>query len=143
MPRGAEFARWNRELDQAAYGPVWLRDDRVAEKLLYGESGRNFYELKAGAIMPNHVHMVILPKRELPTIMRWIKGSAARATNLILGRAGQAFWQAESLDHRVKDSAGVIRYIEYNRVNAGFVKTPDEWNDSGARWAGESACPTL
>ena len=27
---GRAFLAWDREVDQAAFGPVWLRDDRVA-----------------------------------------------------------------------------------------------------------------
>ncbi|MGA3236001.1 MAG: transposase [Bryobacteraceae bacterium] len=49
-----------------------------ADALLYGESGRHFYQLRAWVIMPNHVHVLLLPKTSLPVIMRWLKGSTAR-----------------------------------------------------------------
>jgi putative transposase len=94
---GRAFLALDREVDKAAFGPVWLRDARVArvvaEARLYGESGRRFYQLRAWVIMPNHVPVVLRPMTSLPVIMRWLKGSSARQANLILGRTGQAFWQ--------------------------------------------------
>ncbi len=46
--------------------------------------------------MPNHVHVVLEPRRALPQMMRWLKGRTARQANRILGRRGQPFWQDES-----------------------------------------------
>src|SRR6202051_3751070 len=60
-------------------------------------------------IMPNHVHVLLLPKTSLPVILRWLKGSTARRANLILGRTGKAFWQDESFDHCVRDEAELDR----------------------------------
>ena len=139
-----------READRAAFGPVWLRDARVADvvahALLYGESGRHFYQLRAWVIMPNHVHVLLRPQIQLPVITRWLKGSTARQGNLILGRTGKAFWQDESFDHRVRDEvelARIIHYVEHNPVSAGLVSDPADWPWSSAGLAGESACPTI
>ena len=148
---GRAFLILDREVDKAAFGPVWLPDARVAnmvaDALLHGERGRNFYQLRAWVIMPNHVHVLLLPKISLPVITRWLKGSTARQANLILGRTGEAFWQGESFDHRVRDEAELdrlVHYVEYNPVNAGLAANPRAWHWSSARWlAGESACPTI
>ena len=147
---GRAFFVQDREVDKAAFGPVWLRDPRVAsvvaDALMYGENGRHFYQLRAWVIMPNHVHALLLPKTSLPVIMRWLKGSTARQANLILGRTGQAFWQDESFDHRVRDEvelARIAHYVEYNPVSAGLAANPPAWPWSSARLAGESACPTI
>ena len=94
--------------------------------------------------MPNHVHLLLLPKTSLPVILRWLKGSAARQANLILGRTGEAFWQDESFDHCVRDEAELdrlVRYVEYNPVSAGLAANPRAWRWSSARLAGESALP--
>jgi hypothetical protein len=83
----------------ARTGPPYLRHAHPAAKL----------------IMPNHVHVLLLPKNPLPVITRWLKGSTARQANLILGRTGQAFWQDESFDHRVRDEMEldkIVRYVE-------------------------------
>src|ERR1700690_162690 len=91
---GQSFVALDREMDKAAFGPVWLRDPGVAQvvadALLYGESGRHFYQLRAWVIMPNHVHVLLLPTTPLPVITRWLKGSTARRANMILGRPGEA-----------------------------------------------------
>jgi REP element-mobilizing transposase RayT len=137
-------------MDKAAFGPVWLADARVAHvvahTLLYGESGRHFYQLRAWVIMPNHVHALLRPKTSLPVITRWLKGSTARKANLILGRTGETFWQDESFDHRVRDETEldrIVRYVEYNPVSAGLAANPGDRPWSSARLAGESACPTI
>jgi hypothetical protein len=147
---GRAFLALDREVDKAAFGPIWLRDARVAgvvaDALLYGERGRQFYEPRAWVIMPNHVHALLRPKTSLPVITRWLKGSTARQANLIPGRTGKAFWQDESFDHRVRDEAEldrIVRYVEYNPVNAGPATHPRAWPWSSARLAGESACPTI
>ena len=150
LPAGRAFAAADREMDQALFGPVWLGDPRIArlvvEALLYGEAGRGFYELRAWVIMPNHVHVVLRPTTSLARILRWLKGSTARQANLILGRTGEAFWQDESFDHRVRDEMElerIVRYVEYNPVNAGLVAEPYEWAWSSAGLAGGSTCPTV
>jgi REP element-mobilizing transposase RayT len=150
---GRAFLAFDREVDKAAFGPVWLRDDRVArvvaDALLYGESGRHFYRLRAWVVMPNHVHVLLRPMTSMPVITRWVKGSTARQANLILGRTGEPFWQDESFDHRVRDEVElgrIVRYVEHNPVSAGLARNPREWAWSSAQLAGGapsgSACPT-
>jgi len=141
------LARLDAELDRAASGPVWLKDPRLArlvsEAILYGAENRKFYDLLAWVVMSNHVHVVIAPKRPMPQITRWLKGSTAREANRLLGSTGKPFWHAESFDHRVRDLGRAIQYVENNPVAAGLVSRPNEWRWSSAGWAGESACPTL
>jgi putative transposase len=146
---GQSFVAFDREIDKAAFGPVWLRDARVArvvaDAILYGEKGRTFYELGAWVIMPNHVHVLLRHKTPLPVIMRWLKGSTAREANRILGRTGEPFWQNESFDHRVRTELEldrIVRYVEHNPVSAGLANNPGDWLWSSARLAGGSACPT-
>ena len=140
LSAGRSFLALDREADKAVFGPVWLRDARiarvVANALLYGESGRHFYQLRAWVIMPNHVHAVLRPKTSLPVIMRWLKGSTARQANLILGQTGEAFWQDESFDHRVRDEVEldrIVRYVEQNPVSAGLAAKARDWLWSSAR----------
>ena len=58
-----------------------------------------------------------------PSCMARLKGSTARQANLILGRTGEAFWQDESFDHRVRDEVEldrIVRYVEHNPASAGL-----------------------
>ena len=77
--------------------------------------------------MPNHVHVLLDPKSELRKITKWLKGSTAHEANKILNRQGNLFWQDESFDHWIRNSAQFERvraYIEKNPVAARLVKLP-------------------
>jgi REP element-mobilizing transposase RayT len=121
-----------------SHGRLWLSDARVARQVVdairTGES-RKRYELHAWVVMPNHVHMLILPHVPLPQITHWIKGRTAREANLLLERTGEPFWQHESWDHWVRDEREfqrIVAYIEQNPVSAGLAGTPEGWPWSSA-----------
>jgi putative transposase len=71
---GQTFHRIDREIDRAAFGPVWLRKAPIAsmivKTLLAGQNERRFYLLRAFLIMPNHIHLVLLPKVQMAVILR-------------------------------------------------------------------------
>jgi REP element-mobilizing transposase RayT len=109
------------------------------------------YDLGAYAIMPNHVHLLILPKTPPDQLMKSLKGSTAREANRALGRTGETFWQKESYDHWVRDRQELERiraYIQNNPVNAGLVRAPQDFPWSSASVensldaARKSACAT-
>ena len=87
-------------------------------------------------MMPNHVHMVCTPLLQeddtyhlLHRILQSLKRYTARQANEMLGRRG-SFWQAESYDHVVMDSAELERIVQYiidNPVNAGLVSERESW----------------
>src|ERR1039457_6828064 len=87
--------------------------------------------------MPNHVHLLILPKVAVPEITRWLKGSTARRANQLLMRTGLPFWQHESYDHWVRNTKEfdrIIGYIEDTPVSAGLVGSLELWPWSSAAW---------
>jgi REP element-mobilizing transposase RayT len=135
-------------LDRQSAGPRWLAQppiaNLVAEAILRGEKDRRFYELAAWVVMPNHVHVLFLPRRPLRVILRWLKGSTARRANQALGRAGE-FWQEESFDHWVRNQREfekIVRYIEQNPVSAGLAAAAELWQwSSAARQAEAPALP--
>jgi hypothetical protein len=93
----------------------------AAEALERGEDEYRLYERFAWVIMSNQVHLVMRTFRPSPAAMRWIKGSTARSANLLLGRAGQPFWQYESYDHCIRNLDELnraIRYVETTRLFA-------------------------
>lgn len=133
------FARADRLLDRAKTGPKWLGDPRVAsavvEVIRRGADKLQQFQLQAYVVMPNHVHLLIIPIPSVTKIMRGIKGISARDANRILGRQGQVFWQDESFDHWVRSEEEfwkIKRYIENNPVRAGLAKLPEEWEWSSA-----------
>ena len=149
----------DRYLDTTRLGPMYLRRkdiaNIVATNLQRGvELGH--YDPRAWVIMANHVHALLLPKVSPERLLGALKGCAAREANLVLGRTGQPFWQAESYDHWVRDARElekIVIYIENNPVKAGFVTRPEDYPWSSAAKpaardgrspvaAGTSACAT-
>ncbi|MGA2740019.1 MAG: transposase [Bryobacteraceae bacterium] len=136
---GQRFVAFDRELDRAATGPVWLADRRiaqcVAEALHYGERELHLYRLRAWVLMSNHMHILIYPNADLSRITKAIKSFSARKANTILNRTGQAFWQDESYDHWVRtpeELEKIVRYIETNPVTAELVSRAEDWLWSSA-----------
>ena len=139
---GHAFAAEDRALGQG-HGWLWLSDTRVARQMVeairIGENRKQLYELQAWVVMPNHVHMLILPRVALPRITHWIKGTTAKEANSLLGRTGEPFWQDESYDHWVRNEREfqrIVAYIEENPVSAGLVTKPEDWPWSSATRAG-------
>jgi REP element-mobilizing transposase RayT len=138
----------DRAFDRDRSGPLWLKDPQiarlVAEAIVAGEQERRFYELSAWVLMPNHVHLLILPKVATAAITRWLKGSTARRANQLLGRTGLSFWQDESYDHWVRNTKEfdrIIGYIEENPVSAGLVGAMELWPWSSAAWQAKPPAP--
>ena len=136
---GKRFLILDRELDQARYGPTWLKDARfaqiVANSLRHGAEHLRLYRLSAYVVMSNHVHILIWPMARLYRITKSIKGYTARECNKLSDRTGEKFWQDESFDHVVRGEQQfyrIKRYIEGNPVKAGLVASPEDWPWSSA-----------
>jgi putative DNA methylase len=153
------FALADRMLAENRAGAHWLRDERIArlleDALFYHHT--NWYTLVAFVIMSNHVHVVLhpLPARNgrtkprlqsetggnepgcvpLRKITQSLKGYTAKQANLLLGRTGKIFWQAETYDHWVRNEAElgrIITYVEFDPVRNGLVDNPELWRWSSA-----------
>lgn len=128
------FGKWDKNLDLADWGPVWLSHPAIAEMvaLEINNNDGKLYTLEAYCIMPNHVHLVFTPLslqdkfQPISKIMQTIKGRTARKANQILNRQGD-FWQHESYDHFARDVHELERIIHYvinNPIQAGL---PARW----------------
>jgi len=136
---GKRFLALDREMDRATVGPTWLKDARVAhcvvDTLLTGARERELYELFAWVVMANHVHVLLQASKPLREVTRAVKNTSARQANRLLGRTGLPFWQDESYDHWVrgaKEFERIVRYIEWNPVQAGLVERAEQWPWSSA-----------
>lgn len=91
--------------------------------------------LLAYSVMPDHVHLVIVPSDvRLPKIMQIIKGRFARAYNKLHGQIGK-LWQGRYYETVVRDEDALTRriaYVEENPVVAGIVAEPNEYPFSSA-----------
>ncbi len=115
------FRKFEKTLDNAQGGPLWLKDERIAKEVaesLHYRDGK-VYRLDAYCIMANHVHVVFAPLaiqpsgdvqtnslryNTLASIMQSLKGYTAWKANRQLGRRG-AFWHHESYDHSVRNTS--------------------------------------
>jgi len=91
----------DRYLDSARGGPRYPAQDPIARIVAASlRSGvlPGHYELGAYAIMANHVHVLLLPKVSPSRLLQSLKGATARQANLILGRTGETFWQANGTE---------------------------------------------
>ena len=120
----------------------------------------------AYVIMPEHVHVLLLPRRgdyAMRRILASLKFPVARAAKEYLIRTGQngwierltvsdrqpctfRFWQpGGGYDHNVfkeKTVETIVDYIHANPVRRGLTATPTDWEWSSARfWKGKSDVP--
>jgi REP element-mobilizing transposase RayT len=130
---GQAFVWIDQQLDTARSGPMFLRQSDIAD-LVRGSILRGaeigHYQLGPYVIMPNHVHVLLLPLVPPPRLLQSLKGVTAREANRLPGRIGEPFWQRESYDHSVRDEAEwrrIAGYIEKNPVKAGLVGQPGEY----------------
>ena len=133
------FAMADRYLDRATDGPMHLSDPQAAEiveqSILSGAGDR--YDLFAWCVMSNHVHVLLTPRIELPTVTQAIKGNTAFQINGLHKQRGRAFWQDESYDHWARDDDEmyrIIHYIENNPVAASLCQRSEDWPHSSARF---------
>ncbi len=134
LTSGEKFRDSDRTYDRATFGPLWLKDPRIARcvcsEIESGATGYDHYVLHEYVVMPNHVHMLVFPKIEMSSAMKHLKGRTAAQANRILGREGQLFWQSESFDHWCRSVAEMYKirqYIVMNPVKAGLVQQPQHW----------------
>ena len=121
---------------------MFLRQDAIAQLVvnsLFRGVELGHYQMGAFVIMANHVHVLLLPRISPSRLLKSLKGFTAREANRSLGRTGEPFWQRESYDHWVRDSAEFSRiaaYIERNPLKAGLVQRAEEygWSSANPRW---------
>lgn len=100
------------------------------------------FKLLAYVIMPEHVHLVILPTIDLRLglMIREIRSHTAReyfAKNLQMAEsARRTFWMARCYDHNCRDKESVrqkIDYCHWNPVKRGLASKPDQYEWSSHR----------
>lgn len=87
-------------------------------------------ELLAYCLMPNHVHLIVIPHRphSLSRLLRETHARYARRINLEHGWQGH-LWQERFHSFVMDDEHlfAAVRYVELNPVRAGLCEQPDEW----------------
>ena len=123
----------------------YLSDSRALELLIkYINEGRtkHGFHLLGYVIMPEHVHLVLLPPdgMKLGLVIREIKSRMAReyfalTANRTLGT--RVFWQKRCYDHNCR-SADTVRekiiYCHNNPVKRGLAREPGGYRWSSYNW---------
>ncbi len=110
------------------------------------------FRLVAWVIMPEHVHLIIVPTdlgipKTLVSIKapvarvainRWKKVDACVLAELEIGEGRYRFWQAGGgFDRNLRgqdDLVEKVAYIHHNPVKRGLVEQATDWGWSSARW---------
>ena len=99
---------------------------RIANSLLSTAS----LEIWAYCLMPNHVHLIVIPHRpdSLSRLLCETHARYARRINLEHGWQGH-LWQERFHSFVMDDEHlfAAVRYVELNPVRAGLCEQPDEW----------------
>jgi putative transposase len=99
-------------------------------------SDKNFLDIWAYCLMPNHVHFICVPQKKdsLARTLNTLHMRYSQYVNRKQGACGH-LWQGRFysciLDE--KHLYAAVRYVENNPVRAGIVKTPEEYTWSSAR----------
>jgi REP element-mobilizing transposase RayT len=112
--------RINAWLDQGAGSCLLAKPDNasvLAVTMAHFAGVR--YRLDHWVIMPNHVHVLVMPAESftLSGVVRGWKSFSATEINKRCGRKG-AFWQSESFDHIVRSSTQLEKFRKYIIENA-------------------------
>ena len=102
----------------------------IESALLHAEERLGLYRRLASTIMPDHVHLLIVPKARVERITHSLKSFTAHRLASEPGLGGQRLWQRESFDHWLRTDGEIratARYIVQNPVRKGLVGTAESW----------------
>lgn len=96
----------------------------------------NRIRLYAAVVMPDHVHLLLSPKRDLDgwpfplvDILQCMKSATAHRINKVFNLSGPV-WEEESFDHVLRSDESLkekCEYIRQNPVRRGLVRRAEEY----------------
>ena len=104
------------------YGECLLKYDTI-QKLI--DDALNYYDGKKYdlfnyVIMPNHIHIIVIPYVNFEITWADFKRYTTRKINKFLDRTGE-LWQRECFDRMIRSGSELMRIIEYIRTNPQSV----------------------
>ena len=108
------------------HGECLLKYDRIqqlVDECLHTYDG-DLYLLYDYVIMPNHVHLLILPNESMKKIIGFIKRFTARDINRLLGRQGKV-WMDEHFDRMIRSVP------DFHIIEAYIQQNPAKWYAQG------------
>lgn len=109
---------------------------RLLLRTLYRHRRDGRYRMHAFVLMPEHIHLLLTPARDLTLehAIQLIKGSYSHALGAEIGRKRE-IWQRGFTDHRIRDASdfeGHREYIHQNPVKRGLVEHAHQYRYSSA-----------
>ena len=118
--------------------PVFANEGNalVLWNVINNQRKRERFHLLGFVIMPDHLHIIIIPRGEnrVSFIMQEIKKGSARLINRSNGRKGK-LWMNEYYDYIIRGESDLMEkmgYIHYNPVKKGLVDNEEEYPFSSA-----------
>ncbi len=127
------FSKRYDELLDNGHGSCILKDAKcrqiVEDALNYFNNDR--YYLDKYVIMPNHVHVIVIPKGKwsLSQIMHSWKSYTANQINKLTGREGE-LWMHESFDHIIRNPEQLERIRKYIEDNPKVISNDKHKQDA-------------
>lgn len=118
--------------------PVFFKDDdyRLYKSIFAEEAAKCALECWAYCLMPNHVHMIVVPKHP-EDLGRVFKETHRRYTRYINKREGWTgfLWQGRFASFAMNETHATmaVRYTENNPVHAALVKQAEDYRWSSAK----------
>ncbi len=84
---------------------------------------KSLCKIIAFSIMPNHIHLILVQKEELPQIMHKIKGGLSYLINSELKKEG-SLWQKDYYDKAIRSEKHfekTYNYVKHNAIKAGLA----------------------
>lgn len=124
-----------------------LIDNITLLRKSFAQSKKRFeYTIDAIVVLPDHIHMVITPKKaiEYPKIVGAIKAYFSRNYHAeedeVLEQSSsrhkkryKAIWQKKYYEHTIRDEKDwyeTMEYMQYNPVKHGLVERVEDWEFS-------------
>jgi len=123
---------------------VFFQDDdyRFYKYLLKKECAEVGIEIWAYCLMPNHVHLILVPS-EVDHLALVLSQTHRQYTRMINSRENWTgyLWQGRFQSYPMQETylLRAVRYIELNPVRAGIVNSPEKypWSSAGAHFDGK------
>jgi putative transposase len=93
-------------------------------------------ELSAWAVLPDHVHLILMPSQDdLSRIIHKLKTRFTARLRSLKGKRNGRIWQNRFWDHIIRDQKDMnkhIDYIHYNPIKHGLSQAPFTYKYSSA-----------
>ncbi len=123
--------------------PILIKNIKILRNSL--KSVKQQYEIIAGCIMPDHIHILIKPDNmnDLPKVITSIKYGFSKhlpksedLSESNIKRKEKGIWQRRYYDHIIRDENDLHKHLDYIHYNSykHYNIAPKDWEYSSFNW---------